>query len=56
MSQTTVRAFAMIMLAEMDKATVPLDELKPRLIAKGEQIGLKISAQHEGVFKFTPRV
>ena len=38
------------------KATVPFDELKRRLNTKGEQIGLEIDAQHEGVFKFTHRV
>jgi ACT domain-containing protein len=56
-SQTTVREFfAMIMLADIEKATVPFDELKRRLNAKGEEMGLKIDAQHEDVFKFMHRV
>jgi ACT domain-containing protein len=56
-SQTTVREFfAMIMLADMEKAAVPFDELKRRLNAKGDQMGLKIDAQHEDVFKFMHRV
>ena len=56
-SQTTLREFfTMIMMADMDKAAVPFDELKRRLVAKGEQMGLKIDAQHEDVFKFMHRI
>ena len=56
-SQTTLREFfTMIMLVDMEKATVPFDELKRRLNAKGETMGLKIDAQHEDVFKFMHRV
>jgi ACT domain-containing protein len=56
-SQTTLREFfTMIMLVDMEKAIVPFDELKRRLNAKGEAMGLKIEAQHEDVFKFMHRV
>jgi ACT domain-containing protein len=56
-SQTTLREFfTMIMMVDMDKATVPFDELKRRLNAKGEAMGLRIDAQHEDVFKFMHRV
>ena len=56
-SQTTLREFfTMIMLVDMEKASVPFDELKRRLNAKGETMGLKIDAQHEDVFKFMHRV
>ena len=56
-SQTTLREFfAMIMMADMDKASVPFDELKRRLNAQGAAMGLKIDAQHEDVFKFMHRV
>jgi ACT domain-containing protein len=56
-SQTTVREFfAMIMLADLEKAVVPFDELKRRLDAKGAEMGLRIDAQHEDVFKFMHRV
>jgi ACT domain-containing protein len=56
-SQTTLREFfTMIMLVDMEKATVPFDELKRRLNAKGEAMGLRIEAQHEDVFKFMHRV
>jgi len=56
-SQTTLREFfTMIMMADMDKATVPFDEIKRRLNTKGEQMGLRIDAQHEDVFKFMHRI
>ena len=56
-SQTTLREFfTMIMLVDMEKASVPFDELKRRLNAKGEAMGLRIDAQHEDVFKFMHRV
>src|SRR5688572_28667986 len=56
-SQTTVREFfAMIMMADLEKATIPFDELKRRLDAKGAEMGLRIDAQHEDVFKFMHRV
>ncbi len=56
-SQTTLREFfTMIMLVDMEKASVPFDELKRRLNAKGEAMGLRIDAQHEDIFKFMHRV
>jgi ACT domain-containing protein len=56
-SQTTLREFfTMIMMADLEHATVPFDELKRRLNAKGEEMGLRIDAQHEDVFKFMHRV
>ena len=56
-SQTTLREFfTMIMMADLGSATVPFDELKRRLIAKGDELGLRIDAQHEDVFKFMHRV
>lgn len=56
-SQTTLKEFfTMIMMADMEKATVSFEELKRQLNAKGEEMGLKIDAQHEDVFKFMHRV
>ena len=56
-SQTTLREFfTMIMMADLTNATVPFDELKRRLNAKGEELGLRIDAQHEDVFKFMHRI
>jgi ACT domain-containing protein len=56
-SQTTLREFfTMIMMVDMEKASIPFDELKRRLNAKGEEMGLRIDAQHEDIFKFMHRV
>jgi len=56
-SQTTLREFfTMILMADLGDASLPFDELKRRLIEKGEQMGVKIDAQHEDVFKYMHRV
>jgi ACT domain-containing protein len=56
-SQTTLREFfAMIMMVDLEKATLPFDEIKRRLARKGEEMGLRIDAQHEDVFKFMHRI
>ena len=48
--------FVMIMMADMTKATLSLDQLKSRLAAKATELGMRIDAQHEDVFKFMHRV
>jgi ACT domain-containing protein len=48
--------FVMILLADMTGASVTLTALKEQLQEKGVQLGLKIDAQHEDVFKFMHRV
>lgn len=56
-SQTTLREFfTMIMMADMEHANVPFDELKRRLGEKGDAMGVRIDTQHEDVFKFMHRV
>jgi ACT domain-containing protein len=56
-SQTTLREFfTMIMMVDVEKASISFDELKKRLNAKGDEMGLKIDAQHEDIFKFMHRV
>lgn len=56
-SQTTLREFfAMIMMVDLEKATLPFDEIKRRLNRKGEEMGLRIDAQHEDVFKYMHRI
>jgi len=56
-SQTTLREFfTMILMADLSQATIPFDELKRRLTEKGEEMGVKIDAQHEDVFKYMHRV
>src|SRR5258706_11818049 len=48
--------FVMIMMVDVEQAGVPFGELKSRLNAKGEEMGLRIDAQHEDVFKFMHRI
>ena len=48
--------FVMIMMVDIEKAAVAFADLKARLNARGEQMGLKIDAQHEDVFKFMHRI
>lgn len=56
-SQTTLQEFfTMIMMVDLAKAGVPFDELKRRLAQKGEELGLRIDAQHEDVFKYMHRI
>jgi ACT domain-containing protein len=56
-SQTTLREFfTMILMADMSGADVRFDELKQRLTALGEDLGVRIDVQHEDVFKFMHRV
>ncbi len=56
-SQTTLQEFfAMIMMADLEHATQPFDEIKRRLNAKGDALGLRIDAQHEDVFNYMHRI
>ena len=48
--------FVMIMMADLEHAAVSFEELKKALNAKGEEMGLKIDAQHEDVFKYMHRI
>jgi len=48
--------FVMILIADLARASVSLEELKSRLAAKAAELGMRIDAQHEDVFKFMHRV
>ena len=48
--------FAMIMLAEIDKATVSFSELTEKLDKLGEDNNLKIHAMHEDIFNSMHRI
>ena len=48
--------FVMIMMVDVEHASVAFGELKASLNAKGEEMGLRIDAQHEDVFKFMHRI
>jgi ACT domain-containing protein len=56
-SQTILQDFfTMIMIVDIGNSTVEFNILKEKLTAKGEEIGVKISAQHEDVFQFMHRI
>ena len=56
-SQSVIREFfTMIMMVDLEKATLPFDEIKRRLQVKGQEMGLRIDAQHEDVFKYMHRI
>ncbi len=48
--------FAMIMMVEIDKATVPFDELNDKLVELGDNMGLKIHVMHEDIFNSMHRI
>lgn len=48
--------FAMTMLTDISKAAVDFSELKKMLEEKGKELGLKIIAQHEDIFKYMHRI
>lgn len=43
--------FNMVMIADMDGATLPLRDLQEKLRVKGEEMGLQIKVQSEDIFK-----
>jgi ACT domain-containing protein len=48
--------FVMTMMVDLAGASVPFDVLQARLVAKGAELGLRVDAQHEDVFKFMHRI
>lgn len=48
--------FAMIMMVEIDKSTVPFSDLQAQLTDLGEEMGLKILAMHEDIFNAMHRI
>ncbi|MFZ5943866.1 MAG: ACT domain-containing protein [Bacillota bacterium] len=56
-SQTILQEFfTMIMIVDIAKANVDFNTLRTKLEEKGNEIGVKISAQHEDVFQFMHRI
>jgi ACT domain-containing protein len=56
-SQTILQEFlAMIMICDISHATVDLGTLKARLEEKGEELGVRIDAQHEDAFVYMHRI
>lgn len=56
-SQTILQElFAMIMLVDMAGARVDLITLQQRLEEKGQELGVKVTALHEDVFRYMHRL
>ncbi|MEG6617092.1 ACT domain-containing protein [Peptococcaceae bacterium 1198_IL3148] len=56
-SQTIMQGFfAMILVGDMAKTNWDMITLKERLAAKGEELGVRIDAQHEDVFLYMHRI
>lgn len=56
-SQTVMQdLFSMIMMVDIGKASVPFEELKRRLADKGAEMGIRIDAQQEDMFRFMHRL
>lgn len=43
--------FTMVMLVDTSKAPVSFEQIQKKLDEKGQEIGLSIRIQHEGIFK-----
>ncbi len=48
--------FTMIMIVDISRSPVSLQELQLILRSKGEEIGVEIHAQHEDIFKYMHRI
>ncbi len=48
--------FVMVLVADLENASVDLVNLKDLLAAKGEELQVRIDAQHEDVFNFMHRI
>jgi ACT domain-containing protein len=49
-------SFVMVMLVDIKKADISMNELQTILKSKGEEIGVQIAVQHEDVFRFMHRI
>jgi ACT domain-containing protein len=48
--------FTMIMLVDLEKADLSLEDLSKRLETLGKRIGIQIIVQHERIFRFMHRI
>lgn len=56
-SQTIMQEFfVMVLIADMEKASIELITLKDLLSLKGEELQMRIDAQHEDVFNYMHRI
>ncbi len=56
-SQSVIREFfTMIMMVDLASASVSFDELRKRLVEKGEQLGVRVEIQREEIFQAMHRI
>lgn len=56
-SQSVIREFfTMIMMVEISEASVTFDELRQRLVRKGEELGVRVEIQREEIFQAMHRI
>lgn len=56
-SQTIIQEFfTMMLIADMGNSKIEIAELKAKLAEKGEELGLRIEAQHEDIFRYMHRI
>jgi ACT domain-containing protein len=56
-SQTIMQEFfTMMLIADMENSSRNLAELKEMLSEKGDELGVRIDAQHEDVFRYMHRI
>ena len=56
-SQTILQGFfTMVMVVDIGSSTVELGELRDLLTAKGREMELEITVQHEDIFRFMHRI
>jgi ACT domain-containing protein len=48
--------FAMIMIVDISKSTVPFDELSDKLTAIGDEMSLTVHVMHEDIFNSMHRI
>ncbi len=56
-NQTILQGFfTMAMVVDMSQSTLDIYTLREKLKAKGKEMGLEITAQHEDIFRFMHRI
>lgn len=56
-SQTVMGGiFTMILLADVKRSKVPLEELRRKLERRGRGLGMQVLVQHERIFQYMHRV
>ena len=48
--------FTMMMMVDLSKLEVSMEELKERLNKKGEELGVSVKLQHEDIFRSMHRI